>query len=420
VTEQAEHESRQRLGHALTRMSGRDPSEPNRASTPLELLFDLAFVVAFGQAADGLAHSIAEGHVVVGLGAFAFAMFAACWAWVNFSWFASAYDTDDWFYRTTTMVQMIGVIVFALGIPAFFASVDAGHGADNGVMVAGYVVMRIALVVQWCRVAVQDPAHRRAAASYAGFVTVAQIGWVIIAFANLPLAAVVLVGPLLFLIELAAPYVVETRLGGTPWHPHHIAERYGLLTIIALGEVLFGTVASVTALVSAQGWSVEAVIVVVAGIGLVFGLWWTYFILPAGPILARHRRRAVVWGYSHIVIFATIAATGAGLHVAAFVIEGTAEIGTLGATLAVAIPVLVFSIVLFLLYTYLVHQGDPFHLFLFAGTVLVLAAAVIVAAAGGSIGTCLILITLSPTVVVVGFETIGHRHEAVALARATE
>ncbi len=105
---------------------------------------------------------------------------------------------------------------------------------------------------------------------------------------------------------------------------------------------------------------------------------------------------------------------------AAFVIQGTSELGTLGATVAVAVPVLVFSIVLFLLYTYLVHQGDLLHLLLLLGTVLLLAAAVVVAGAGGSIGTWLILITLSPAVVVVGFETIGHRHEAVALARALE
>lgn len=85
-----------------------------------------------------------------------------------------------------------------------------------------------------------------------GLVTIAQIGWVIVPFA-LPLSAVILAAPQLFLIELGGPAIVETRLGGTPWHPHHIAEPYGLLTIIAHGEVLFGTVASVTALVGAQG-----------------------------------------------------------------------------------------------------------------------------------------------------------------------
>ena len=97
------------MPNRLIRMSGRNPGETHRSATPLELLFDLAFVVAFGQAADQLAHAIAEDHLAVGLGGFAFAMFAICWAWINFSWFASAFDTDDWFYRITTFVQMIGV-----------------------------------------------------------------------------------------------------------------------------------------------------------------------------------------------------------------------------------------------------------------------------------------------------------------------
>jgi len=73
--------------------------------------------------------------------------------------------------------------------------------------------------------------------------------------------------------------------------------------------------------------------------------------------------------------------------------------------------------VLFLLYTYLMHEGDPFHLALFAGTVAMLVAAVLVAAAGGPIGVSLVLITLSPAVVVVGYELVGHRHQAASLAR---
>ena len=84
------------LGHSLTRMTGRDPNEPHRTATPLELLFDLAFVAAFGQAADQLAHLVAEGHLGSGIGGFGFAMFAICWAWINFSWFASAYERH-WF-----------------------------------------------------------------------------------------------------------------------------------------------------------------------------------------------------------------------------------------------------------------------------------------------------------------------------------
>ena len=95
---------------------GPRPDEAHRAATPLELLFDLTFVIAFGIAASEFAHLLAEDHVGAGLAAFAFATFAICWAWINFSWFASAYDTDDWIYRLTTMLQMVGVIILALGL----------------------------------------------------------------------------------------------------------------------------------------------------------------------------------------------------------------------------------------------------------------------------------------------------------------
>ena len=407
------------FNHRLMRMTGRDPGEAHRAATPLELLFDLTFVIAFGQAGDELAHLLAGGEVAAGIGAFVFAMFAICWAWINFSWFASAYDTDDWFYRVTTLVQMVGVVVLALGLPMLFASVAHGGSLLIGGLVAGYVVMRIGLVAQWLRAAVQDQVRRRVALTYAGFVTAAQVGWVLLAIAAPDFLTAFVVAVLLYLVELGGPAFVETRLGGTPWNAGHIAERYGLLTIIALGEVLFGTVTSVAALVAANGWSVDAVMVAVAGVGLTFGLWWTYFIVPSSAILRRHRPRAVVWGYSHVLLFTAIAATGAGLHVVAYLVEGEAEIGVTGAIVSVAAPVLLFSVVLFLLYTYLVHEGDPFHLALFAGTVVMLVAAVWIAAAGGSLGLSLLLVTLSPAVVVIGYETVGYRHQAAALARQT-
>ena len=86
-------------GAPLRVMSGRDPDERHRAATPLELLYDLTFVVAFGVASEQFAHLLAEGHFAAGLTAFGLAIFAICWAWINFSWFASAYDTDDWAFR---------------------------------------------------------------------------------------------------------------------------------------------------------------------------------------------------------------------------------------------------------------------------------------------------------------------------------
>jgi len=110
------------LHHHTRRMRGRDPNQLHRVATPLELLFDLTFVIAFGLAASQFAHAQAEGHYATALIGFGFASFAICWAWINFSWFSSAYDTDDWIFRVVTMVQMIGVLVLAIGLPRMFAS----------------------------------------------------------------------------------------------------------------------------------------------------------------------------------------------------------------------------------------------------------------------------------------------------------
>ena len=59
--------------HARRRFTGRDPDEPHRTATPLELLFDLTIVVAFGTASDHLSHYVAEDHVTTGVLGFAFA-----------------------------------------------------------------------------------------------------------------------------------------------------------------------------------------------------------------------------------------------------------------------------------------------------------------------------------------------------------
>ena len=204
-------------------MRGRDPHERHRVATPLELLFDLTFVVAFGVAASELSHMLAAGHVGAGITGFVFSTFAICLAWINFTWFASAYDTDDWVFRLMTMVEMVGVLVLALGLPAFYASIEHGHHVDNAVLVAGYVVMRIALVGQWLRAAKQDPSRRAAAMTYVWIVAVVQVGWVGTVF--LPTSVPVTLGAwvLLACIELGGPMIAETKCGGTPWHAHHIA-----------------------------------------------------------------------------------------------------------------------------------------------------------------------------------------------------
>jgi low temperature requirement protein LtrA len=399
-------------------MSGRDPEESHRAATPLELLFDLTFVVAFGIAADELAHYLAEDHIRAGLLGFGFVAFAISWAWINFSWFASAYDTDDWVFRLLTLLQMVGVLVLALGIADVFASIDEGDHVDNGVMVAGYVVMRVAMVGQWARAARQDPARRRAAMTYVVTITVAQAGWIALALAKTSVGATFAWAALLLLIELGGPLAAETRKGGTPWHPHHIAERYGLLVIIALGEAILGTIAALGAIVgpNGEGWSLEAAVVGFAGVTLTFGMWWIYFVLPCGEILERRRERSFGWGYGHIPLFASVVAAGAGLHVAAYLVEDKTKLDVLGTLLTTAIPVAVYVIGIFVLYTYLSRTVDPFHFLLIALSGALLGAAVAMAAGGVAIEWCLLVLALVPWVTVIGYETVGHRHNARVIA----
>jgi len=393
-------------------MSGRDPHEPHRTATPLELLFDLTFVAAFGAAGNQLAHALAEDHVTTGLVGFGFAMFAICWAWINFSWFASAYDTDDWPFRLLTMVQMAGVLILAVGLPEMFESVHAGDHIDNRVMVAGYVVMRVAMVGQWLRAMREDPTHRNCARVYVVSLVVSQAAWVALAVADTSVGMFFVLALVPLLIETAGPVVAELRGGGTPWHPHHIAERYGLLAIITLGEGILGTVAAMSGLVHAPGvgWTTDAVIVLAAGVGLTFGMWWTYFFIPWSDILHHHRERSFFWGYGHILIFSSIAATGAGLHVAQYYLEGHSQLGATGTVLTVVIPVAVFTGTIYLMYAVSMRATVPFHLTLLAGTAAVLVAAVVLDDYKLSLAWSLVVVALAPVVTIVGYETVGHRH----------
>ena len=376
-------------------MHGRDRHETHRAATPLELLFDLTFVISFGLAASQFAHALAEGHYKTALLGFGFASFGICWAWINFSWFASAYDTDDWIFRVATMVQMIGVLVLAIGLPRLFASIEHGKHLDNSVLVLGYVIMRVALVFQWLRAARQDPARRQACLSYATFVSIAQIGWVVQIALDFTLGVTLVLSAFLILIELIGPILAERKDGGTPWHAHHIAERHGLFAIIALGEGVVGTVAALSAVIEQQGWTLDTALVGIAGTGLTFGIWWVYFMLPSAQILHAHRDRSFVWGYSQMGIVTSIVATGAGLHVAAYFIGHKAHISALATVLTVAIPVSVFLALIYALYYYLVRRFDPFHLWLLSATAGVVFAAVIAALSGVGMAACLVILTLS-------------------------
>jgi len=248
----------------------RDTAESHRQATPLELLFDLVSVIAIAAAAAGLHHAIAEAHVVEGIVKFAAAFFAIWWAWMNYTWFASAYDNDDVLFRLLTMLIMAGALTMAAGIGSFFQTTDLY------LVVIGYVIMRVGMVAHWLRAARNDPVHRRTALWYAGGVALVQVYWVGVLHAQpLPPASFYSLYVLGVALELMVPVMAE-RHGMTPWHRTHIIERYGLLNIIVLGETLLaGSIALSVA--NGDHFDIRLLHTALAALVILFSLWWVYF-----------------------------------------------------------------------------------------------------------------------------------------------
>ncbi|MGH2446212.1 MAG: low temperature requirement protein A [Candidatus Limnocylindria bacterium] len=316
-------------------MSGRDPGEAHRAATPLELLFDLCFVVAVAQASVALHHDLADGHLVEGIVSYLMVFFAIWWAWLNFTWFASAYDTDDVLYRLLTFVQIAGVLVIAAGVARTF------EGLDYVTITIGYLIVRIGLVAQWLRAAHEHGERAPTAMRYAIGVGVLQVGWLARLFLPSELAAVGF--PVLVALELAVPWWAE-RAGMTPWHRGHMAERFGLFTIIVLGECVLAATTAIQEAITVSGLSTELVVLALGALVLIGAMWWAYFKHDAVEDRDLDQGTAFLWGYGHYVVFAAVAAVGTGLNVAADLTHEEAEIGPIVAGLIVAVPVAIYLV----------------------------------------------------------------------------
>ncbi|WP_432062687.1 low temperature requirement protein A [Streptomyces sp. S1] len=365
-------------------LTSRSREEAHRAATPLELFFDLCFVVAVAQAGAELVHAVAEGHAGTGVANYAMVFFAIWWAWMNFTWFASAYDNDDVLYRVVTLVQIAGVLILAAGVSRAFEE----H--DFLVVYLGYAVMRLALVFQWLRAArhAADPAERRMCRRYAGGVLLCQAGWLGLVLAPEPARAWVFV--VMALAELSVPLYAE-RAGSSAWHAHHIAERYGLFTLIVLGETVAAATVAVKSGVVENDALDELLPIAAGGLLLVFAAWWVYFVVPAHDRLTSSRQ-AFLWGYGHYLILMSAAAIGAGLEIAVEQAVGEAHISTLSASAAVTIPSALFLLLVWLLHARYFKVGTAQQLVLpvaalailmcsFAGRWAVLAAGLVAAAA---------------------------------------
>lgn len=356
---------------AVLPMPPRDPHEAHRAATPLELLFDLVVVVAIAAAAAALHHSVAENHALVGIPRYLMCFFAIWWAWMNFTWFASAYDNDDAPYRVLTMIMMGGALLIAAGIGRFFTDLDLS------LVVGGYVLMRLGLVPLWLRAAFHDAQRRVTTFRYAGGIALVQLYWVcLFLFGSPTTPAFLLLVVLGFGLELAVPAFAEAA-APTPWHRHHIIERYGLLTIIVLGEILLS---SVLALQSAWDGTFDSRLVHIALSALIitFAMWWLYFSCEE-HLQSNQLRHALQWGYGHIVVFAAGAAVGAGFGVLIDIVTGRAHITLQAGDLAVALPLAAYMLGLWFVRDRLVLKGPvrwilPIFAIVIAGLPLIFAA----------------------------------------------
>jgi low temperature requirement protein LtrA len=225
--------------------------------TPLELFFDLVFVLALTQCTALMADNptwggLAQGLLVLGV---------LWWSWVGYSWLTSVVDPEEGTVRFAIFAAMAALLVVALCVPEAFDSLAL-------LFACAYAIVRFAQIVLFVVASRDDPALRRSVAGLAGG-TALGTGLLVAASA----ADGALQGALwalALLLDMGEPYV----FGSEGWKlvPGHFAERHGLIIIIALGE-------SIVAIGVGSEAGVDAGVVAAAVLGIVVAaaLWWLYF-----------------------------------------------------------------------------------------------------------------------------------------------
>jgi low temperature requirement protein LtrA len=319
---------------ALRRMTMRDPSEPHRAASSLELLFDLVFVVGVSFASVSLHHDFQHGQVASGILAYVMAFFGLWWAWMNFTWFATSFDTDDWLYRLATVVQMGGALTYAAGLPAFMNLEHPSYVLG----VTGYIIMRLPMSFQWFRASRSYPATRRTTLRYGFAILAVQCYWILLLLAPADLKV-----PTFFvgiLLELGVPLFAESA-GRTAWHLHHITERYGLFTLIVLGESILASTNAVVEVGQSTEHLADLVLLAATSLVIIVCFWWIYFAFPQHSLLTSIRT-ALGWGYGHYVVFASAAALSAGIEIALNEEAGDVDLSPTGAAATLAVPCAIY------------------------------------------------------------------------------
>ena len=294
----------------------RDPNEEHRASTWLELFFDLCFVVAVAALARGLHDDPTFGGTLRFLGLFV----PVWWAWMGFTWYATGFDNDDVLYRITLLAGMLCVLWLA-------ASIEGIPDGATLSFVLAFVALQLLLVGLFVRARLH--AEHERFAGVRPLTTIYAVGYLIgagvwLASLLVPTPARYAVWAAALIVEIVTPILaVRAAYRGESYvprvfHPAHIPERYGLFTIIVLGE----SVLAVATGTAGTGWKPAAVMTGVFGFVVAACIWWIYFNHIQSSGLELSARAAFNWSYAHLLVYSGIAAFGVGTQLA---IEGAAR-----------------------------------------------------------------------------------------------
>jgi low temperature requirement protein LtrA len=347
------------------RLTPRARDEANRGSTSLELMFDLATVVAVGAAAHGLAQDVSSGHLALGAIRFACNFFMAWLAWMNYTWFASGYDDKSQPFRALSMVIIFGSLTLAAGIQ------DADGVQSIWLGLVGFTIMRLGMIVLWLGAAHGDQDGRATALRYAGAIATMQLYWYALILNFPPQTA--LYFPLFALGatgELAIPVLAEWKSTAN-WHHGHIVDRYNMFNIIVLGEC-FAAIAMIIADASVP----DPRHFRLAGLCflITFSMWGLYFDRNE-QLLNRKLSTVLTWAYGHYVLFAAGAATAAGFSAALSMARERSPTSTQGAALAIGVSIALYLAALWLARDRASPRGSQHWLLLVAATLILVCSA---------------------------------------------
>jgi low temperature requirement protein LtrA len=274
-----------------------------RKVTWLELFFDLIFVAAVAQVAAPLRTE----YSIDGLIRFA-PLFVLIWsAWTGQSLFSTRFDSDDAIQRGLTLLQMFAVAAMAANAK------DALDSRSSAGFAAAYAAVRMILVAQYLR-AREVPGARPLTTRYVAGHGSAALLWLASAFVPAPGRFVI--WAIAFGIDLGTPWAAVPHSVRLPPDASHLPERFGLFTLILLGE---SVVAVMHGMESQEDWTPAAAICAFLGMGISFLIWSWYFdgVAGAGEQHVRNRRDALrvhVWSYAHVPQALGIIVTGVGVQ----------------------------------------------------------------------------------------------------------